>query len=97
MADQRDLPATIGTTIYNEDGQALGIIRGFDGNGFYVTTEAGMEAMSVEHEHPGPQYGEAELMWRCSACGAMGDIDDMPERCPDCEAPREDIYYWTED
>jgi rubrerythrin len=36
-------------------------------------------------------------MWRCWNCGAMGQIDEIPETCPDCGAPKEDIYYWTED
>jgi hypothetical protein len=92
-----DPPVTIGTTVYTEDGDALGTVRGFDEDGFFVTTRDGIEALSVEHERAGHGFGEAELMWRCSQCGAMGDIDAMPDACPDCGAPREDLYYWTED
>jgi hypothetical protein len=29
--------------------------------------------------------------------GAVGDIDEMPEGCLYCGAPRDDFYYWTED
>lgn len=95
MADDRKV--TIGTTVYNDEGDQLGRVRGFEEGGFFVTTEEGITALSVEHEHAGPLYGEAELMWRCSECGAVGDIEELPGECPDCGAPREFVYYWTED
>ena len=86
-----------GETVYNEEGEPLGTIRGFDEHGFYVTVEDGIEALSSEHISTGAA-AEAELMWRCWECGAMGEIDDdIPENCPDCGARKEDIYYWTED
>ena len=89
---------TIGTTVYNDDGERLGRVRGLEEDGFFVTTEEGIRALSVEHERAGHAFGEAELMWRCSDCGAMGDLDDgIPDACPDCDAPREHLYYWTED
>jgi len=91
-----DLGLGFGETVYDEDGQVLGTIRGFDEHGFYVTLDGGIEAMSVEHIRAG-EPGEAELMWRCWECGAMGQIEDIPEECPDCGAPKEDIYYWQED
>jgi rubrerythrin len=84
-------------TVYTENGDKLGTIRGFDEDGFYVTVREGIEAMSIEHERAGHEFGEAELMWRCSNCGEMGDIEGMPDECPNCGAPKEDIYYWTED
>jgi len=37
------------------------------------------------------------LVWRCSQCGAVGDLGTLLEACPDCNTPREDRYYWTED
>ncbi|WP_251342042.1 DUF7130 family rubredoxin-like protein [Haloplanus halophilus] len=95
MGGESDL--TVGRTVYDSEGTALGTIRGFDEDGFFVTTREGIEALSIEHERAGHEFGEAELVWRCSRCGAVGDIDDMPEACPDCDAPREDLYYWTED
>ena len=100
MTDDRpsDLPhVTIGTTIYDDEGRRLGTVRGFDEDGFFVTTREGIAAMSIEHEHPSSAFGEAELLWRCAECGAVGDIEDLPEACPDCGAPAESIYYWTED
>jgi len=85
-----------GQTVYDEEGNALGTVRGFDEHGFYVTTEEGIEAMSAEHVSTG-QAGEAELMWRCWECGEMGKIDEIPDTCPSCGAESESIYYWIED
>ena len=85
-----------GQTVYDDDGNALGTVRGFDEHGFYVTTEDGIEAMSAEHVSTG-QAGEAELMWRCWDCGEMGQIDDIPDTCPSCGAESEASYYWIED
>ena len=88
---------SVGQTVYDADGTALGTVRGFDEDGFLSTTRAGIEALSIEHERAGHAFGEAELVWRCSQCGAVGDLDEMPDDCPDCAAPREELYYWTED
>jgi hypothetical protein len=89
---------TIGTTVYTEDGHEIGTIRGFDEDGFFVTTRTGLAELSIEHERAGHQLGEAELMWRCSDCGELGDLDDgLPESCPSCGAEKEHLYYWTED
>jgi ABC-type ATPase with predicted acetyltransferase domain len=96
MADENPT-VTVGTTVYTEDGRALGTVRGFDEDGFFVTTREGIASLSVEHERAGHEFGEAELMWRCTQCGEMGDIEELPESCPNCDAPKEDIYYWTED
>lgn len=88
----------VGTTVYTEDGEKIGTVRGFDEDGFFVTTREGVESLSVEHERAGGSFGEAELMWRCSNCGEMGKLDDdIPDTCPNCGAPKEDLYYWTED
>ena len=86
-----------GEPIFDAQGRKLGTVRGFDEDGFYVTTLAGIESLSVEHERSGHDFGEAELMWRCSECGEMGDIERIPDSCPNCGAPREALYYWTED
>lgn len=88
----------LGTAVYTEDGEQLGTVRGFDTDGFFVTTRDGVESLSVEHERSGHGFGEAELMWRCSECGEMGELDDdIPDTCPNCGTRKEDIYYWTED
>jgi len=88
----------LGMGVFDEEGDRLGEIRGFDKSGFYVTMREGYEALSVEHVRSGQSFGEAELMWRCTNCGEMGEIDDgFPDECPNCAAPKEEIYYWTED
>lgn len=87
----------LGQTVYDEDGTPIGTIRGFDEDGFFVTTRDGIESLSIEHERSGHAFGEAELMWRCGECGAMGDVSSVPDTCPDCGAEREALYYWTED
>jgi rubrerythrin len=88
---------TVGQTVYDDEGAKLGTVRSFDENGVFVTTREGIEALSVEHERAGHEFGGAELVWRCSRCGAVGELGDLPAECPDCAAPREDLYYWTED
>ena len=95
MAEQPRL--AVGKTVYDDDGTELGTVRGFDEDGFFVTTRDGIAALSIEHERAGHAFGEAELVWRCSQCGAIGDLESWPAACPDCDAPREDLYYWTED
>lgn len=87
----------VGATVYDDDGRALGTVRGFDEDGFVVTTREGVSAMSIEHERSGHDFGEAELMWRCNACGEMGDIDGLPEECPNCGADKTEIFYAIED
>lgn len=89
---------SFGQHVYNEDGELLGRVRGFDRGGFFVTTREGTEALSVEHARAGHQFGEAELMWRCIDCGEMGEIDEgLPETCPNCGTEKENLMYWTED
>lgn len=85
-----------GQTIYDEEGNELGTVRGFDDSGFYVTTAEGVVALSEKREAES-MAGEKELMWRCWKCGEIGRISDIPESCPSCSAPREEIYYWQED
>jgi hypothetical protein len=87
----------MGEVVYDDDGNRLGTIRGFDEHGFYVSTEDGVAALSIEHVRAGGTYGEAELMWRCWECGEMGDIEAVPDECPNCGAASEEIYYWIED
>jgi hypothetical protein len=93
----KETQLVVGQAVYDEDGAKLGTVRGFDEDGFFVTTREGIAALSVQHERAGHEFGEAELVWRCSRCGAVGDLDGLPDGCPDCDAPREDLYYWTED
>ena len=85
-------------TVYDGDGRELGRVRGLDEHGFYVSTAAGVVAMSMEHEADS-KAGTKELHWRCWDCGELGRLGaaDLPEECPDCGAPREELYYWQQD
>jgi len=86
MSDTESIQREIGfgQEVYDKDGTKLG------------TVEEGIEALSAEHVVAGAS-GEATLVWRCSTCGAVGDIAEMSDSCPDCGAAKEDIYYWQED
>jgi len=93
-----DPDITPGQTLYDDDGDPVGTVRGVEQGGLFVTLRDGMETMSVEHARSGHSFGEAELMWRCRNCGEMGDIQDgLPEQCPNCGEEKENLMYWTED
>ena len=97
-ATEQALEVDFGETVYDEDGNELGRIRGLEKGGFFVSTRSGVESLSVEHSRAGHEFGEGELMWRCTNCGEMGEIDDgIPDECPNCGEPKEALMYWTED
>lgn len=97
-AEEEVLTIDMGQTVYDADGNAIGNVRGFEEGGFFVTTREGVEGLSIEHARSGHEFGEAELMWRCTNCGEMGEIEGgIPDECPNCGVPKEDIMYWTED
>lgn len=97
-AEEEVLSVDMGQTVYDAKGNEIGHVRGFEEGGFFVTTREGVEGMSIEHARSGHEFGEAELMWRCTECGEMGEIDDgIPENCPNCGVEKEAIMYWTED
>jgi len=51
-----------------------------------------------EEEIPGKEFGEGYLMWRCTECGEMGELEDgMPDSCPNCGAPEEALTAARED
>lgn len=98
--DEEDELAQVdfGEPVFDRDGNELGTVRGFIDDGIIVTTRDGIESMSVEHVRSGHEFGAAELMWRCTVCGEMGEIDDdLPEKCPNCGSRKEELMYWTED
>lgn len=87
-----------GQTLYDEHGAPVGTVRGVEAGGVFLSTREGVESRSVEHARAGHGFGEAELMWRCTDCGEMGEIDGgLPEECPNCGTERENLMYWTED
>jgi rubrerythrin len=83
-----------GMRVYDSNGEELGTVRGFDEYGFYVTADTDVEVLSEDQFSS--EHTDA-LMWRCWECGEMGQLSGIPEECPSCGAPREDIYYWQED
>ncbi|MEF8815048.1 MAG: hypothetical protein V5A55_14730 [Halovenus sp.] len=85
----------LGDMVYDENGTQLGTVRGFDQHGFYVSAESDVDVLSGEDAPRSTD--DTALMWRCWECGEMGQLTDMPESCPSCGAPKEDIYYWQED
>ena len=87
----------VGQRVFDAEGAELGSVRGITEDGFVVSTAEGIEALSVEHERAPPEAGQAELMWRCGSCGEMGDIANLPDACPACGAPLEEIYYYIDD
>ncbi len=84
----------LGRAVYDDEGNRLGTIRGFDEGGFYVTAAENVVVLDTEELHP--DHGDA-IMWRCWECGEMGQIENIPSECPSCGAPKEEIYYWQED
>jgi rubrerythrin len=86
--------ASVGEKVFNADGEELGVVRELINGGLVVSVDLG----AGEHQRStSGEFGEAYLMWRCMECGEMGDIDELPDQCPNCEAERESLYYWTED
>jgi Zn finger protein HypA/HybF involved in hydrogenase expression len=100
MSESRetDRQITFGEAIYDADGNELGTVRGLDEHGFYVSTADGVVAMSIEHEAQN-RSGIKELHWRCWECGELGELtaSALPEECPSCGAPKEELYYWQQD
>jgi len=92
---QRTREIGVGQAVYSQDGNLLGTVRGLDEHGFYVTAED--DVVVLAGEDTPESTSDDVLMWRCWACGEMGQIEDIPESCPSCGAPKEDIYYWQED
>jgi hypothetical protein len=98
-----------GDVVYTDDGGAIGVVTGFTGDG--VEVEFAAEAGELDRsngdepldaatrtEHPGQQFGEGYLAWRCDECGEMGDLEGgMPEECPNCGAPKKALYRTQED
>lgn len=86
----------IGDPVYNGAGHILGNVRGLDSAGFYVLAEDREAATPVTEIRD--VTGTAYLMWRCWECGEMGELSDaLPDQCPSCSAPKEELYYWAED
>lgn len=84
-----------GETVYNRRGRPVGRITS--------VTETGYEMETIEEgedgeEIPGKEFGEGYIMWRCTECGEMGELDDgLPSTCPNCGAEKELLTSVVED
>lgn len=87
---------SIGEPVYDGQGELVGEVRGLEESGVYVSVD-GFDPAQVDHETVIKELGEGELVWRCGSCGEVGRIDEMPDGCPSCDAPKTELYYWTED
>lgn len=98
-SDPDDEPINPGETVYDEDGRVLGQVSGYTDEGFEVETrESGSTGGDNAETIPGKEFGEGYLMWRCSECGEMGELEDgMPDSCPECGAPEEALAAIEED
>ncbi|MDS0282184.1 DUF7130 family rubredoxin-like protein [Haloarcula onubensis] len=89
--------------IFNDDGQLVGVVGDATDEGFVVETVASAavehgDAAASEEDEPGQTFGEGYIMWRCTECGEMGELDDgLPEACPNCGAPKEALAKARED
>lgn len=92
----RDETIEPGETVYDSDDRVLGRVTGFTERGFEVEPVDRDDAES--EELPGKEFGEGYLMWRCTECGEMGDLEHgMPGSCPSCGAPEEAVTAVRED
>lgn len=94
--DETFVDVTPGQRVFDESGEELGHVRGVDQDGFYVRAP---DSAGLTLDRARDIFGKVYVMWRCWDCGRMGKIEgeSLPESCPDCDAPREALYYWAED
>lgn len=95
MVDERHL--SIGEGVYTSGGDRIGTIVDITGGSVQVKLDDDTTVTTKGHDERSLGYGEVELMWRCSRCGELGQIEEMPDSCPSCGADKEELYYWTED
>lgn len=88
-----------GETVFDEDGEPLGMVTGSTEDGFEVETGGSADPQTGDQEElPGQGVGEGYIMWRCSECGEMGELEDgFPSECPNCGASEELISEAVED
>lgn len=85
-----------GQKLYTNDGVEIGVIQGITDIGVEVNVHDDFSKLSLEHA-PNENYGEGYLVWRCSNCGELGAIDEIPDECPNCGEGREGLYAYLED
>lgn len=55
-----------------------------------------VEEIDPQEHDPGPEFGEGYIVWRCEACGEIGELEDgLPDECPNCGS--ESVVKYRED
>jgi rubrerythrin len=85
-----------GQRVYDEAGQVIGVIQAITDIGVEVNTDSDVETLSLR-QSPSVNLGEGYLVWRCSECGELGDINQIPDHCPSCGASEDTLYAYLED
>jgi rubrerythrin len=73
-----------------------GVIQAITEIGVEVNTHSDVETLTLR-QSPNVNLGEGYLVWRCSECGELGDINQIPDRCRNCGADKETLYAYLED
>lgn len=93
-----DVPIELGETVYNDDGDALGVINRFSTEGFEVSITDDDDVADEQEHEPGKEFGEGYLVWRCDDCGEVGELEGgFPDECPSCGAPKNALVRKQED
>ncbi|QUO48859.1 MULTISPECIES: DUF7130 family rubredoxin-like protein [Halorubrum] len=85
-----------GQRAYDENGRVVGVIRAITDIGVEVNTLGDVETLSLR-QSPGVNLGEGYLVRRRSECGESGDVDRVPDRCPNCGAGGNALYAYLEE
>jgi rubrerythrin len=86
-----------GQVVFDDEGNELGLVRGLTEEGFQIRLGERVGHLDLGTD-PGHAFGEGYLMWRCSECGEMGELEGgYPEACPNCGTPKRHLYAWLED
>lgn len=92
----RDQTLKPGQRVYDESGREIGRIQAITDLGVEVNTHSDVDTLSLRRA-PNVNLGEGYLLWQCTECGELGDIEQIPDRCPSCESGREELYAYLED
>ncbi len=103
MTSSDDVSVQRNEEIFNDEGTLIGVVGDATAEGFTVETVASAtvehgDAVRGDDQDPGQEFGEGYIMWRCTECGEMGELEaGLPETCPNCGAPKEALAKQRED